>query len=44
MENVIMIVNNAGALAQKENTSFTVDMHVIFQIKRCLNDILNNAL
>ena len=28
------------ALAQKENTSFTVDMHVIFHI----NDILNDSL
>ena len=46
MENVIMMVNNAGdvfvnfALAQKENTSFTVDMRVIFHI----NDILNYSL
>jgi len=41
VENVIMMVNNASdvlnfALAQKENTSFTVDMRVIFLI----NDIL----
>jgi len=28
------------ALAQKENTSFTVDVHVIFHI----NDILNDTL
>ena len=46
MENVIMMVNNAGnvfanfALAQKENTSFTVDMRIIFHI----NDILNDSL
>ena len=38
MENVIMMVNNASdvlnfALAQKENTSFTVDMRVIFHIR-----------
>ena len=38
-----MMVHNAGdvfALAQKENTRFTVDMHVIFHI----NDILNDSL
>ena len=41
-----MMVNNAGdvfvnfALAQKENTSFIVDMRVIFHI----NDILNDSL
>ena len=29
------------ALAQKENTSFTVDMRVIFHI---INDILNGSL
>ena len=37
MENVKMVINNAGmslnfALAQKENTSFTVDMRAIFHI------------
>ena len=44
MENVLKMLNNAGdvfkLLAQKENTSFTVDMHVIFHI----NDILNDSL
>jgi len=40
MENVIMMVNNADALAQKENTSFTVDMRIIFHN----NDILNDSL
>jgi len=38
-----MMVNNAGdvfALAQKENTSFTVDMRVIFHINAILNDSL----
>ena len=46
VEYVIMMVNNAGdvfanfALAQKENTSFTIDMRIIFHI----NDILNDSL
>jgi len=44
MENVLKMLNNAGdvfkLLAQKENTSFTVDMRVIFHI----NDILNDSL
>ena len=38
VENVIMMVNNAGgvfALAQKENTNFTVDIHI--------NDTLNDS-
>jgi len=38
VENVIVMVNNAGdvfALTQKENTSFTVDVRIIFDI----NDI-----
>ena len=43
MENVIMMINNAGdvfALAQKKNVSFTVDIRVIIHI----NDILNDSL
>ena len=39
MENVIMMVLNV-ALAQKENTSFTVDMRVIFHTNDTLNDSL----
>jgi len=44
VENVIMMINKAGdmsfnfALAQTENTSFTVDMCVIFHINDTLND------
>jgi len=43
VENVIMMINNAGdvfALAQNENTSFTVDIRFIIHI----NDILNDSL
>ena len=36
VENVIIVINNA--LAQKENTSFTVDMRIIFHIIDILND------
>ena len=32
------------ALAQKENTSFTVDMRVIFHINDILNDSLSEVL
>ena len=46
VENVIIMVNNA--LAQKENTSFTVDMGVIFHIndifKRFIVEVFNASL
>jgi len=39
VENVIMQVMSLNfALAQKENTSFTVDMRVIFHTNNTLND------